>query len=205
MTDTTQTPAKRQAVADRQWIDKDAKVTADETQAIGFRYVLLGEGKDKAERVANGHSFEYLVGDAGKPATMLGIFGGLTKTGNIVNTMVNDKTDPVTDPQIILAGIKDWFAQLDEGKWGEERVGGIARFDREILATALHNVTKRPRDEFVAKLADGAAKVRINAQNKADPEGKREVLYGTYALYNTSVKTEYNKLAGTGEPQLADL
>jgi hypothetical protein len=200
-----ETTAKRRTVADRQWVDIDGKETKDETLATGFRYVLLGDGADKDARLANGKSFLYQVGNPGEAATMLAIFGGLTKAGNIVNTQMNGE-EPITDPAVIIEGVSSWFKDLDGGKWGEERVGGPgARFDREQLATALSTVTGKPRDEFVAKLADGAPKIKINPQNKQDPAGKREVLYGTYALYNTAVKTEYNKLVGANEPTTADL
>jgi hypothetical protein len=207
MSNTDQNPtSKRRTVADRQWIDSAGAETTDETKATGFRYVLLGDGADKAARVASGVSFVYQIGtEAGNPETMLAIFGGLTKAGNIVNTQMNGE-EPVTDSAAIIAGVKSWFDDLDLGKWGEERVGGIgARFDKEKLADALHAVTHKPRDEFVAKLADGAAKIKINAQNKQDPNGKREVLYGTYALYNTAVKAKYNELTGGNEPQASDL
>jgi hypothetical protein len=206
MSNTDTTPAKRQTVADRQWVDASGAETTDETKATGFRYVLLGPGEKKPDRVASGVSFVYQVGtEAGNPETMLAIFGGLTKAGNIVNTATHGDS-PMNDPKEIIADVKAWFDDLDGGKWGEERVSGPgARFDREHLATALHQVTGKPRDEFVAKLAEGAPKITINAQNKQDPAGKRSVLYGTFALYNSKVKEAYNKLAGTNEPGVGDL
>jgi hypothetical protein len=207
MSNTDQGKAKRQTVADRQWIDAAGAETTDETKATGFRYILLGDGADKAARIASGTSFVYQfpADSAGNPETMLAIFGGLTKAGNIVNTATHGD-NPMSDPKDIIADVKAWFDDLDSGKWGEERVSGPgARFDRELLAKALHQVTGKPLDSFITKLAEGSPKIRINALNKQDPNGKREVLYGTFALYNTKVKEAYNKLAGTNEPSVADL
>lgn len=206
MTDTTVAPKKREMIADRQWITADGTETKDETKAVGFRYVLLGEGVDKAAKVASGKSFLYKfsVGQAGNPEIMLAIFGGLTKAGNIVNTWNHEKPEErAADP---IEAISDWFSMLDTGKWGEERSGGgIARFDAAALAKALATVTGKPEAEFVAKLAPGSAKITINSQNKQDPAGKRSVLYGTYALYNTKVKEAYNALVGASEPAVTDL
>lgn len=208
MTDTTSaTPkAKREMIADRQWIDATGQETKDETKATGFRYVLLGEGTDKAAKVASGKAFKYSfpTASAGNPETMLAIFGGLTKAGNIVNTWNHEKTEERAAGPI--EAISDWFSMLDSGKWGEERSGGgIARFDSSALAKALASVTGKPEAEFAAKLAAGAPKITINAQNKQDPSGKRQVLYGTYALYNTKVKEAYNALVGASEPSTDDL
>lgn len=208
MTDThTATPkAKREMIADRQWVDSTGAETKDESKATGFRYVLLGTGETKEAKVASGKSFLYKFNEtsAGNPETMLAIFGGLTKAGNIVNTWNHEKPDErATDP---IEAISDWFAMLDSGKWSEERSGGgIARFDSTALAKALATVTGKPESEFVAKLAPGAPKITINAQNKSDPAGKRSVLYGTYALYNTKVKEAYNALVGASEPAVGDL
>ena len=206
MTSTDQTPAKRRTVADRQWVDTTGAETKDETKATGFRYVLLGDGEKKEDRVASGKSFLYQFSSgAGNPETMLGIFGGLTKAGNIVNTCMNGE-EPTTDAAAIIEAVSAWFGDLDNGKWGEERVGGVGvKFDRDLLAQALAAVTGKPIDGFTAKLAEGAPKITINAQNKQDPAGKRSVLYGTYALYNTAVKAKYNELAGASEPDASDL
>lgn len=196
---------KREMIADRQWIGTDGLETKDETKAIGFRYVLLGTGDTKEAKIASGKSFVYkFASQPGNPETMCAVFGGLTKAGNIVNTWNHEKTEErASDP---IEAISAWFAMLDEGKWGEERTGGgIARFDSAALAKALATVTGKPEGDFVAKLAVGAPKITINGQNVQDPAGKRQVLYGTYALYNTKVKEAYNALVGASEPSTDDL
>jgi hypothetical protein len=176
-----ETKTKREAIADRVWVDANGVETKDETLATGFTYVWK----------ANGRKFTYMLGgvQAGDPEAMLAIFGGLTKAGNIANTWKNlpdneRGPDPIDD-------ITDWFKGLDSGKWGEERAGGVGtRFDKAKLAEALalfdaaHQ--KRPASYFQAKL---------DAGDKVTPKGeKREILYGTYALRNVDVKRHYEAL-----------
>lgn len=196
MSDVTQTPAKRQAIADRQWVDSDGNETSDETKATGFSYVW--KSADKYGGVVpegSRRKFTYQMGNPGDPVTMLAIFGGLTKAGNIANTWTglpaNERgTDPIDD-------IDEWFKALDAGKWGEERAGGVgARFDKAKLAQALAQATKRDVAEFAAKL-DANAKVT---------DGGREILYGTWALRNKTVKDIYDTLVPpTNAPDLSAL
>jgi hypothetical protein len=178
MSDVTQAEKpKREAIAERNWVLADGSDTTDETKATGFSYVWKANGRKYT------HQFD--PDTAGESATMLAIFGGLTKAGNIANTWKtlpeNERgPDPIDD-------ISEWFKRLDEGAWGEERAGGVGtRFDKEKLAVAIAHVTKRHVDEFLAKL---------NAGEKVTPKGeKREILYGTYALRNDAVRQKYNEL-----------
>ena len=186
--DVASNTGKRQAIADRIWVDENGTETKDETAAKGFAYVWK----------ASGRKFVYTLGtEPGDPETMLAIFGGLTKAGNIANTWKglpeNERgNDPIDD-------IADWFKNLDSGKWGEERAGGVGtRFDKVHLATAISKVTGKPHADILA---------RLEAGEKVTPKGeKREILYGTYALRNEDVKRHYNALVpATNAPDASDL
>ncbi len=191
MSDTTQGAGnsgaeteKRAAVADRQWVDANGNEVTDPALATGFAYVDL-VSKDK---------FVYQCKDGTAATRMLAIFGGLTKAGNIRNTAVNGpKGDPNAD---VIETIADWFRELDEGRWGAERAGGVgARFNKELLAQAIAQVAGQPvGSEFhTTRLA------RLNANEKvADPDRpKAEILYGTLALRNRKVKEAYEALVPT--------
>jgi len=186
----------KKAVADRQWIDAAGVEVTDETTATGFRYKDLASGK----------AFVWQSGgDAGKAITMLAIFGGLTKAGNIRNTLVNTPgADPNDD---IVAAISEWFDGVDGGKWGEERVGGPgSRFNRDVLAQAIAEASGHAvgSDFHQARLK------RLNDNDKVqDPDKKAGVLilYGTFALRNKAVKDLYHSLlpVNTSAPDLAAL
>jgi hypothetical protein len=190
------TKAKKAAVADRQWIDLTGAEVSDETTATGFRYKDLATGK----------SFVWQSGGAaGTAITMLAIFGGLTKAGNIRNTLVNA---PGADPnEDVVQAINDWFDGVDLGKWGEERVGGPgSRFNREILARAIAEASGHAigSDFYNARLK------RLNENDKVqDPDKKPGtlILYGTFAMRNKIVKDLYNSLlpVNTTAPDLAAL
>jgi hypothetical protein len=201
MTDTTtataSTSPSRKAVADRQWIDGTGNEVTDETQATGFRYVDL----------ATKRAFVYQTKlPAGQANTMLAIFGGLTKAGNVRNTLINGpQGDPNADP---IEAIDDWFTLLESGTWAEERVGGVgARFNKDVLAQAVaevagHTVGSEFHTQRLARLTANE-KVEVT-----EPNGKKNtILYGTYVLRNKAVKDKYDSLmpTRTTAPDLAAL
>lgn len=163
MSDVTQGEGSgRSAIAKREWInDSGEKVVAGDQSAVGFRYTYLATGK----------SVDYIIGEAGKLATMFGIMGGLTKVGNIVNSIVNaDDYDGSTDP---MPEVEAWLKEADAGQWREPGEGGAARgpkYDKDVLAAALHGVlgSKVTGDvaSYRARLDDKSyyAKVRANVQ-----------------------------------------
>ena len=119
---------KRAAIAKREWInDSGEKVVAGDPSAVGFRYTYLASGK----------SVDYIVGEAGKLSTMFGIMGGLTKIGNIVNSIVNaDDYNGTDDP---MAEVGDWLKSADAGTWREisEAAGRGPKYDKDVLAGSL--------------------------------------------------------------------
>lgn len=122
------TVQKRNAIAKREWInDAGERVPAGSPEAVGFRYTFL----------ASGAAVDYMVGDAGKLATMFGVMGGLTKVGNIVNSIVNADDYDGSDP---MPTVREWLEQADAGVWREISEGGGGRgpkYDKDVLAGAL--------------------------------------------------------------------
>lgn len=156
--DTTE-DGKRAAIAKREWInDSGEKVVAGHPSAVGFRYTYLATGK----------AVDYIIGEAGKLPTMFGIMGGLTKVGNIVNSIINDDSyDGKTDPMI---EVEAWLKEADAGKWREIGEGAARgpKYDKDVLASALLQVLAASAKGDVAhyreKLDDKSyyAKVRAN-------------------------------------------
>ncbi len=189
MTDTTQgsTAQLRPPVADRQWIDATNTEVEDPALATGCRYIDLAAQASGLGKAA----FIYQTGlPAGQHATMLAIFGALTKAGNIRNTLVNAKNDPNAD---VVQGIEDWFAELiDNANWAADRVGGGIRVNPEALARAIASVKNEHHDGAHQKYLDRI----VNKDKVLDPgdkAGKKLILYSTFALRNKQVEAAYNR------------
>jgi hypothetical protein len=152
---------KRSAIAKREWInDAGEKVVAGDASAVGFRYTYLATGK----------SVDYIIGEAGKLSTMFGIMGGLTKVGNIVNSIVNaDDYDGTSDP---MPEVEAWLKEADAGKWREpgEGVARGPKYDKDVLAQALvatlASAAKGDAAHYRTRLDDRSyyAKVRANVK-----------------------------------------
>lgn len=117
---------KRKAIATREWInDKGEKVPTGSPDAVGFRYTFK----------ATGASVDYICTPS-QLTTMFAIMGGLTKVGNIVNSIVNadgyDGADPMED-------VKEWLELAIAGKWREagEAAARGPKYDKDVLAGAL--------------------------------------------------------------------
>ena len=200
MTDTTTITEAgkppRESVADRQWVDAQNVEVEDPALATGCRYVDLDT---KA-------AFVYQSGlPAGQHATMLAVFGALTKAGNIRNTL--NKSKGVTDGRELIQGIEDWFAELiDNGNWAADRVGGGMRFNAEVLAKAIAHVKgehgETAHHPYLDKIQN-KAKVR----DPGDKTGKKEILYATFAYRNTQVKNRYHETlpSDAAAPSASDL
>lgn len=190
---TTDSGKTREAVAQRLWINAAGEEVTDPAEAIGFRYVDLptlakikAEGGDVSQAAFTWNAKT----PAGEAVTMLAIFGGLTKAGNIRNTLVNGpKGDANAD---VIQGIEDWFDELDNGTWAADRVGGGIRVNPDALAAAIAHVKGEHHDgahlPYLAKISS-----KSKVKDPGDKAGKREILYSTFALRNTAVQTEYQK------------
>ncbi len=188
MTDTTQSAATklRPPVADRQWIDAANTQVDTPDLATGCRYIDLEMQAAKLPC-----AFVYQTGlPAGHHATMLAVFGALTKAGNIRNTLVNSKGG---DASTVIQGIEDWFSELiDNGNWAADRVGGGIRVNPDALAKAIAVVKGEHHEGAHTKYLDRI----INKDKVLDPgdkAGKKEILYSTFALRNKQVEAEYNR------------
>lgn len=208
MTDATQTatavPAKREAVAVRDWIMADGKPVegGKENLATGFSYIhlptakrLLATYNPETDAAPAGSFFTAHVGEAGKLETMLAIFGGLTLAGNIVNTATNGpKGDPNLNP---IPLIEERFKELETGIWAD-RAGGVGgvRYDKDKLAQAIAEA-KGETDPapYLAKM-DG--KVDPKSGAVVAPDTKGAISYGAFALRNATVKAKYDQLTGGG-------
>jgi len=205
-TNTTTTPdkAKREAVAIRDWINVNGQPvdSGKEAEAVGFRYIHLPSAKKllptynpETDQAPDGASFEYLVGDAGKASTMLGIMGGLTLAGNVVNTATNGpKGDPNLNPISLVA---ERFKEIDSGVWADRATGvGGVRYDKDKLSQAI----------ATAKGETDSAPYLVKMENKVDPKSgavvpgdtKGAISYGAFALRNAKVKSAYDTLTGGG-------
>lgn len=158
----TATTEKRNAVAKREWINESGeKVVAGAPTVAGFRYTYL----------ANGKSVEYMISDD-YLSKCFSVMGGLTKIGNIVNSVINDDSyDGAADPMVAVG---EWLEDASAGVWREPGEGGVARgpkYDKDVLAVVLAaTFAGKPGAGDVAayraRLDDKSyyAKVRNNAQ-----------------------------------------
>lgn len=199
MTDTSgvATAAKaKESVADRQWVDANNVEVEDPTLATGCRYV---------DKISN-RAFVYQTKlPPGGHATMLAVFGALTKAGNIRSTLVNGpKGDPNAD---VIQGIDDWFTELvDNGVWSADRVGGGIRVNPEALARAIAHVKgEHHPDAHLPYLARITNKDKV--LDKGDKSGNKEILYSTFAMRNKQVEQKYNEFLPqhAAAPQLSEL
>lgn len=119
--------AERKTVSKRDYIDLDGNVVDDITLATGARYALIG-----------GETFDVLIGDPGKPATMYGILGAHTKLGNEANSVLNDKENPGSVGDA-AAAIREFIAGTEASPpiWGVPGGGAVQRVDRDALAQAV--------------------------------------------------------------------
>lgn len=193
MTDTTQTPAAnapRAKVSDRLFIDTAGNEVHKIELATGGRYVIP----------ANGRSFDMQCGDAGLPATMMGIFGFFTKIGNVANTIRNDKANPGSADDEADA-IADFMESLAAGQWREPSEGGPRgpKYDNALLAELL--VTLAEKDGKTGRTtADYLPKL------ESDKAWRAKIIAGTVA--GVTVRDAYAKLAverGLAKPVTKDV
>lgn len=215
MTDTTQATAstatakpKRETVALRDWINPNAQPveSGKEGEAIGFSYTHLPSAKranpafnPETDQPDPSCAFVKTFPAVGQPATpdmlMCAIFGGLTLSGNIVNTATNGpKGDPNLNP---IELIRERFAEMENGVWADRATGvGGVRYDKDKLAEAI----------ATAKGESDPAPYLAKMDNKVDPktgavvanDTKGAISYGAFALRNGKVKQAYDTITGGG-------
>lgn len=206
MTDTsTATPAaKRAAIAVRDWIDENGKplTTGEEKAAVGFRYIHLPTAKGlkpdynpETDSPPAGSFYDYVIGEAGHASTMLGIFGGLTLAGNIVNSATNGtKGDPNANP---IPLIEARFKEIEDGTWADRATGvGGVRYDKDKLAAAI--ASAKGETDPAPYLAKMEHKVDPKSGATVPDDTKGAISYGAYALRVPKVKQAYDTLTGGG-------
>jgi hypothetical protein len=205
MTDaSTATPAKRAAIAVRDWIDENGKplTSGQENQAVGFRYIHLPTAKGlkadynpESDSPPVGSFFDYVCGEAGQAGTMLACFGGLTLAGNVVNSATNGtKGDPNANP---IPLIEARFKEIEAGEWADRAsgVGGV-RYDKDKLAAAI--ASAKSETDPAPYLAKMDQKVDPKSGAVVPNDTKGAISYGAYALRVPKVKQAYDTLTGGG-------
>lgn len=149
---------KRKAIAVRDWINAAGEVVKNEADATGFRYTYRKTGS----------AVDYQCDPAKKLTVMFACMGGLTKVGNIVNSIVNADDYNGDDP---MPDVVSWLAGAENGVWREPTEAGARgpKYNRDVLAGVLHTMigpdVKGDVVYYREKLNDASyyAKVRGNA------------------------------------------
>lgn len=169
----------KERVSDREFVNKAGEIVDQIEEAVGFQYT------DKK----SGESFKYgPLGDPGKPATMLALFGGITLAGNVRNTWNFEKGEKAATA---IVAINERFALLTSGKWLVRGEGGRGpKWDRDALAVAVCDYMKaagKPQD---------VSKVRA----KLDEDKK----YFSAVSRHPKVLDAYRKSTGAVAPVITD-
>lgn len=161
MSDATETSGR--SIATRDWLNADGeRIPTGSPDVAGFRYTFKATGAAYERMLPTAAQESMTAKDRGAWA-----MGGLTKTGNIVNSQVNaddyDNSDPMPD-------VVEWWEKDD---WREPGEGGAARgpkYDKDALSRALVKVlgSKATGDatSYRGRLDDRGyyAKVRSNPE-----------------------------------------
>jgi len=186
MADQTPKKAPRKAIAKRLWLDAQG-IECDEEKATQGGYDSLASKR--------GVRFTPVTTD---PATrMYAIFGFQTLSGNEVNS-APDGTDGIDQAQARLDLLKS-------GQWVDRSGGGGGiRFDKDKLAEAIAQVTKRPIADVRPKL-EWRVNAATGAQVPDDDKSAGTCLYGTRALKIPAVKAAYEKLVPQEKGEVPDV
>lgn len=183
-TDTaTDTADKRKKVSKRSFLTKDGSEADRMEEAAAARYTLLGG--------ANGNiDFDYEFGKDPVADRNYAFFGFHTKTGNVANTVLNDKGDegPGT-PDDAAGAIREFQAGLAGGVWAE-RTGGVAgqRIDKDALAGSIIAVMIASGKLTTAD--EGAMYAKVRDKLESDP------IYVRNSRQVPQVASEYNTRVG---------
>lgn len=170
MTDTTQAPDARSAIAKRLWID-DTKQEVAEEQATGVQYEFLGRTKQGVTVPGDGVSYTCFFRDLTPAAlNMVAGFGLLTLMGNVTNTWLGTKPGERTAKaaEAIAARIQG----LNDGQWADRSRTGF-QLNLDSLAAAIVAVGvetgKIPADKAAEQTEAFRAKV------EAEPDWAKSV------------------------------
>ena len=202
MSETTTTSVKARGPASvRIAIDANGNPAESMSSATGARFIHLisalkanPKWNKETDSPPAGTFVDIQFGNAGSPATMYGIFGFQTKSGNIANTINNgDKGDREANP---IPQIEEFIAKVESGEWPDkgEGLGGV-RYDKDMLAQAIANAKGESNSApYRAKIEND--KVDSVKGHVVSGDTKGAISYGAFALRNTKVKAIYERLAG---------
>lgn len=156
-TDTDKGESARPSIASRDWLNgKGERVPTGSPDVAAIRYTFK----------ATGASVEHILDD-GVFTRQCAAMGGLTKIGNVVNTIVNDDGYDGHDP---MPEVEEWLAKAQAGEWREIGEGPRGpKYDKDVLAAVIHVTLGKAAKGDVAvyrtKLDDKSyyAKVRAHA------------------------------------------
>jgi hypothetical protein len=152
MTDTTNggtngsADSKKKAISKREWIDAaGVKIATGGATVAGFRYTNLESGE----------SAQFMFADNPVLTAQFAAMGGLTKIGNVVNSVVNADDYDGSNPMVAA---NEWLAAANGGEWREPG-DGVARgpkYDNGVLADVIAAMPGAKGDSahYVAKLDD---------------------------------------------------
>jgi len=200
------TKPKKVQIAIRDWLDSDGNPlsSGDESKVTGIRYIHLPSAlraNDKFNPQSDpppaGAFFDYMFVNP-TSVNMLAAFGAQTLAGNVVNTVTNGpKGDKSMNPIPLIA---ERFADIDGGIWADREGGVGVRYDKDKLILAV--LAAKKLEDNDANRAPLVAKLETKVDGKtgalAASDAKGAISWGAFALRNTVVKSEYDKLTGGG-------
>lgn len=164
MTDTAQggEAAKREKVAEHDFLGPDGSVVKGIANATGVRY----------KSAADGATFDYQVpnGTPGDPLSMLAVFGARTLAVNTASAARQARARGEEGVGTDVAEIEARFREIAPGAWGAQREPGAGLgkgIDVDILLDAMESVLQKAGKPFN----------RANQQQKLleDPKYRRQV------------------------------
>lgn len=147
----------KRAISKRDWINAAGdRVPTGSPDVAGIRYTYL----------ANGESVEFKFADSQQLTYQFAAMGGVTKLGNVVNSIVNADDYDGSNP---MEYVKDWLADAIAGQWREPGEGTRGpKYDNAILADVLATMAaakgkSTTAPEYLAKLDDKKFRAQILA------------------------------------------
>lgn len=147
MTDTTNTDTdkKGRAISKREWLNAAGeKVATGSADVAGLRYTNL----------ATGESVQFMFADNQQLTYQFAAMGGLTKIGNVVNSIVNADDYDGSNPMVAA---QDWLTAALSGEWREPGDGPRGpKYDNGVLAAVIAGMPNAKGDaaHYAAKLED---------------------------------------------------
>lgn len=180
------TKAKR---ANHELLDAAGTVVDDEESAVGIRYTLL----------ANGQVFDWQSGlEAGKPATMLAVFGAKTLATNETSAARNNAKGAAS-PDEQMDAVRERFALLETGVWVDRTRDGVgAKVDLDALAEAICQVLVSEGKKTQAEVDSG-----YKAERRQKLE--EDKVFARKARQQPKVSAAYAALVGRTTATVDDL